>query len=195
MRRYTLPNPEYFFAELMKNEAYARDVHTLLDEIWPHNAYLITGFLTAVDSNWVATTKQGTTKGFNINIPLSVIASVPLSGLADTGINPEWSTSTEESRTTSATGEEIFAVSYSTVKLSYKVSGSGSFIKSTPRVGRPKRAKAHHLAFGDDDDEESDDEVNPNTSMGHEKGTKTVELDNDTRSLPALAEESWIHVA
>ncbi|KFA49973.1 hypothetical protein S40293_10485 [Stachybotrys chartarum IBT 40293] len=126
-------------AELMKTDAYAKDVHTLLDEIWPHNAYLITGFLAAVDSNWVATTKQGTTKAFSINTPLSVIASVPPSGLADTGINPEWSTSTEESRTTSATREEIFAVSYSTVKLSYKVSVSGSFIKSTPpKLAVPK---------------------------------------------------------
>jgi hypothetical protein len=194
VRRYTLPNPQSFFEELMKNEAYARDVHALLDEIWPHNAYLITGFLTATDSNWVATTKQGTTKGLNINIPLSEIAAVPLSGLADTGIAPEWSSSTEESRTTSATGEEIFAVSYSTVKLSYKLSGSGSLFKPTPRIGRPKRAKAHHLAFGDDDDEESDYEDSPSTSGGDGRATKAVELDNDSGSLTVLSGELWISV-
>jgi hypothetical protein len=201
LRRYSLPNPDVYFQELMRNESYARDVRALLDETWPRHAYLVTGFLTATDSSWSAKTNQGTTRGFNITIPISEIVSTPLPvpGLADVGIAPEWSTSTEQSSQTRVSGEEIFAVSYSVVKLSYKFTRSGGFVTSFAAVGRPKRAKAHHLALGHDEYDESDEEDNSNTGthrppVAISEDTGVVELDGETSLLNVAAGELWIDV-
>ncbi len=53
--------------------------------------------------------------------------------------------------------DKIFAVSYSIVKLSYGFNRSPLSVTKTLVICRPKRAKAHHLAFGNDND--SDEEI------------------------------------
>ncbi len=86
--------------------------------------------------------------------------------------------------------EEIFAVSYSIVKLLYGFSRSPLSITKTPVIGRPKRAKAYHLAFGDDDDSDEEIEVSSdededgdgNDNTARKKGVK-IQFGNDVISI------------
>ncbi len=177
VKKYCLPNPERYFQELLKNEHYAGDVGLLLRKLWPRHAYLVTGFLTATESTWKIEDARSKSTGFNLVLPVSGALSVPVPGLVDVEINPHASTSAECRRELHVAGEQIFAVSYSIVKLALKFTSSAGLVTSVPTIGRPKRAKAHHLAFGSNEDEdeeveyESDDDdedtINTSKSGGH----------------------------
>lgn len=187
VKKYSLPNPERYFQELMKNEHYARDVGLLLRKLWPRHAYLVTGFLTATESTWRIEEGRSKSTGFNIALPVSAALPVPVPGLVDMEIHPQASTSAECRRELHVAGEEIFAASYSIVKLAPKFTSSAGLVTSVPIIGRPKRAKAHHLAFGSNDDEEeeveyeSDDNDNDEDTINTSKsGGNTLLHDNIT---------------
>ncbi|KAB5578600.1 hypothetical protein GE09DRAFT_556585 [Coniochaeta sp. 2T2.1] len=187
VRRYTLADPGTSFQQLMKNEYYAKDVRDLLKALWPHQAYLVTGFLTATDSKWTIEESNKTTKGIEITLPVAEAAGVPVPGLANAGLGLSTEAAAHQSRKFSVVGEEIFAVSYSVAKLSYAFGSPLGFVTRMPLVGRPKLAKPHYLAMGPDDEEieyDSDGETDMTTEayLGHSEAdidlNQTITLDH-----------------
>lgn len=176
IKRYTLSNPEQHFQTLMQNEYYARDVHSLLNRNGLHQAYLVTGFLTTTGAIWKIETSYKETNGLNVTIPVTTLAAIPVSGLLDVSANPKITTTMHQAREMCVAEEEIFAVSYSIVKQSYGFDRAALSITKNLAIGRPKRAKAHHLAMGHDDD--SDEEIVVSSSddeYGDDKATKEQE--------------------
>jgi hypothetical protein len=161
VKRYVLPNPEHYFEELMKNEHYSRDVRALLEKVWPHHAYLVTGFLTTTKSAWKIDGSQNSKTALNFTAPVSNVlpAAVAGTGAVDSDGRLGGSGLSQRSDERTVAEEEIFAVSYSVARLSYKPSASKTLFTSNPTVGPPKRAKAHHLAFGNDEEEEEEEEI------------------------------------
>ena len=155
MKRYTISNPEVYFRELMNDESYAGGARKLLQKAWPSHCYLVTGFLTVKGSEWMIEETSSLSQGANATIP--VAKTVAPGHLGDVSVGLSGSSGSQRSYQLSTTGEQIFAASYSTARLSYKVGPSFLSITRTPEIGRPKRAKAHHLAMGADDDEEEID--------------------------------------
>ncbi|KAB5549758.1 hypothetical protein GE09DRAFT_1127637, partial [Coniochaeta sp. 2T2.1] len=187
VRRYTLANPGASFQQLMKNEYYAKDVRDLLKALWPHHAYLVTGFLTATDSKWAIEESNKTTKGIEITLPVAEAAGVPVPGLADAGLGLSTEAAAHQSRKFSVVGEEIFAVSYSVANLSHAFDSPPGFVTRMPLVGRPKLAKPHYMAMGPDDEEieyDSDGETDMTTKayLGHSEAdmdlNQTIILDH-----------------
>jgi hypothetical protein len=162
VKRYTLSNPEHHFQTLMQNEYYARDIRTLLDSNKLHHAYLVTGFLTTTGAVWKIEASCKETNGFNVVIPVSTLASIPVPDLLDFSANPKITTTIHQKREMCVAEEEIFAVSYSIVKQSYGFNRSAFSITKTLAIGRPKRAKAHHLALSHNGD--SDEEIDASSS-------------------------------
>ena len=157
LKRYVLPNPEHYFEELMKNEHYSRDVHALLEKVWPRHAYLVTGFLTATKSAWKIDGSQNNKNALNLTVPISNVLPATVAGAVDSEGRLGGSGSSQQNDERAVAEEEIFAVSYSVARLSYKPSASKTLFTSNPTVGPPKRAKAHHLAFGNDEEEEEEE--------------------------------------
>ncbi len=159
VKRYVLPNPEHYFEELMKNEHYSRDVRALLEKVWPHHAYLVTGFLTTTKSAWKIDGSQNSKTALNFTAPVSNVlpAAVAGTGAVDSDGRLGGSGLSQQSDERTVAEEEIFAVSYSVARLSYKPSASKTLFTSNSTVGPPKRAKAYHLAFGNDEEEEEEE--------------------------------------
>ncbi|PMD20403.1 hypothetical protein NA56DRAFT_646518 [Hyaloscypha hepaticicola] len=159
VKRYVLPNPDHYFEELMKNEHYSRDVRALLEKVWPRHAYLVTGFLTTTKSAWKIDGSQNSKNALNVTVPVSTLLPAAVAGTGAVDINGGLGGlgSSQQSDVRAVAEEEIFAVSYSVARLSYKPSASKTLFTSNPTVGPPKRAKAHHLAFGNDEEEEEEE--------------------------------------
>lgn len=157
VKQYTLPNPERYFEALMQNEHYAQDVRALLESAKSHRAYLVTGFLTAVNASWTIETATNTANSLDANAPLSTLINAPVPSMLDFGLQPRVCSGAQQSRELSSEGEDIFAVSYSVVKLKPQGRPLPGFGIKAPVLGRPKRAKAYHLALGHDED--SDEEI------------------------------------
>lgn len=157
VKRYTLPNPEKYFESLLANQLYARDVHDILEKSTSNQAYLVTGFLTTTGTVWKTGNGRSMTDSVAAKLPLAEVTGVPVPGLFDLGASAEKTTANRHLREMYVAEEEIFAVAYSTVKLSRTFSRSAPhFMTKSPVVGRPKRAGARHLALGLDSDEEID---------------------------------------
>ena len=155
VKRYTLNNPGQYFEALMENKLYAQDVRKLLRSTHFGRAYLVVGFLTTSGATWVQKRTKENTTGGSVTIPISAIAGAP-TGL-DPTISPGISTSSNQERTMHVAEEEIFAVAYSVVKMSYSFDRKAAgFTKKTPVVGPPKRANARHHAFSRESDDEED---------------------------------------
>jgi hypothetical protein len=167
VKQYTLPNPERHFETLMQNQHYVQDVRALLETTKSHRAYSVTDFLTALRATWTIESGTNTANSLGVNIPLSTLVSVPVPGLLDFSFQPRISSSAQQSRELSSGREEIFAVSYSVVKLKHQDVPFPGFGTKAPVLGRPKRAKAYHLA------------------MGHDDGSSEVEPDSDEESIEA----------
>jgi hypothetical protein len=156
VKRYILPNPEHYFEELMKNENYSRDVRTLLEKVRPRHAYLVTGFLTTTKSAWKIDGSQNSKTALNVTVPVSTVLPVAVAGAVDIDGSLGGLGSSQQSDERAVAEEEIFAVSYSVARLSYKPSASKTLFTSNPTIGPPKRAKAYHLALGNDEEEEEE---------------------------------------
>jgi hypothetical protein len=155
VKRYTLPNPEQFFHTLLKNELYARDVRTILKASSAGRAYFVTGFLTITGATWTRKTDRARKGGLTTSMPIIRSVGLAIPGPMDLGMNSVHASTFQNEQDMSVVEEEIFAMSYSTVKLAYRFEPSTSrFLATTLVMGPPKRAKAHHLALGHDSDEE-----------------------------------------
>lgn len=120
VKRYVLPNPEHYFEELMKNENYSRDVRALLEKVRPHHAYLVTGFLTTTKSAWKIDGSQDSKTALNVTVPVSTVLPVAVAGAVDIDGSLGGSGSSQQSDERAVAEEEIFAVSYSVARFSYK---------------------------------------------------------------------------
>ena len=170
VKRYTLNNPEQYFKILMQNELYARDVWELLES--STKAYFVVGFLTVTGAIWTQTSGQHSHGSATINVPISELAGVPMPQL-DVQFGPSRTTTFNQSRTMRVVQEEIFAIAYCPAKTRYSFDKTAPrFIKKTPRLGPPKRAKAKRLAmgYGSSDEEIEDDSE-------EEKGHKVIVLE------------------
>lgn len=159
VRQYTLNNPDEYFDLLMENELYAQDVQKLLARTKRGRAYLVTGFLTTSGTLWTRTHGQSHSTGFFAALPIAEVVSAGslpgLQALVDPTVAPSRTTNMELQRQMSVADEEIFAVSYSPVKIKYRIDRKAShFTKKTPTVGPPKRANLQQLALGDEEGEE-----------------------------------------
>ena len=153
MKKYTISNPEEYFRELMNDENYSQGVQKLLQKAWPSHCYLVTGFLTVKGTEWTIEETSSLSQSANARIPVADAAQLAApSHLGDVNIGLSGSTGSQRSYQLSTTEEQIFAVSYSIARLSYRVGPSFLSIIRTPEIGRPKRAKAHHLAMGVDEE-------------------------------------------
>ncbi|KAG4414210.1 hypothetical protein IFR04_012657 [Cadophora malorum] len=159
IKRYVLPNPEYYFQELMGNDHYSRDVRTLLGKVWPRHAYLVTGFLTTIKSAWKIDASRNSDAALQFTVPVCSVLPAAVSGALDIDSGLRGASSSQQSDERAVAEEEIFAVSYSVARLSYKPTATKTLFTSTPTIGPPRRAKAHHLAFGRDDGEKAEEEI------------------------------------
>jgi hypothetical protein len=157
VKKYMLPLPEDHFLRLMQNKFYAQDALRLLQGTQSGRAYLVTGIITATESTWTIETTVGRGKGFNATVPVGEAVGIPDPGLLDVGFGMNGSTSNTRSYTKHVAEEQIIAVAYSVVKLSSKLTWSPNLITQTPVIGRPKRAKGHHLSMGGDDEDEEEE--------------------------------------
>lgn len=173
LRRYMLPNPSVSFRELMTNEHYATDVRSILEKKWPQDAYLITGFLVAVNAKWKMNSARERSTGAEVTVPVAEPAGMPGVRSLDVGAGAGVSSGTKQHREATTTGEEIIAVSYSIAKLSYETSWTAAFLSKAPKIGRAVRAKPHHKSMGDEDEEilewDSGDEDISGPDLGREQ--------------------------
>lgn len=166
LKRYTISNPEEYFRELLLDESYSRGVKKLLHKAWPSHCYLVTGFLTVKGCEWTIKDNSSLSHGGNARIPGAEAALGATGHLGDVRVGFSGSTGAQRSYQLNTTDEQIFAVSYSTARLVYKAGPSFLSITRTPEIGRPKRAKAHHLAMGADDEEELNCASDSDGSLG-----------------------------
>jgi hypothetical protein len=157
VKRYTLKNPDQYFKKLMENELYARDVRELLETTFLSRGYFVVGFLTTVGAVWTQSRSKGHSEGATAKLPVTTITGIPMPQL-DPSISHSHSTTFNQRHCMHVAQEEIFAVAYCVVKMSYSFDkNAASFTRKTPVVGPPKRARARHLALGHGSDEEVDD--------------------------------------
>ncbi|KAI8712273.1 hypothetical protein NCS52_01325000 [Fusarium sp. LHS14.1] len=180
VKKYILPLPEDHFLQLMQNEGYAQDVIRLLQGTRSGRAYFVTGIITATESTWTVKTTVGRGKGFNTTVPVGEAVGIPDPGLLDVGFGLNGSTSNTRSYTKHVAEEQIIALAYSVVKLSSKLTWSPNLITQTPVIGRPKRAKGHHLSMGGgDEDEEEEFEWDSDDEEGAVIEARPKKTDND----------------
>ncbi|KXJ84979.1 hypothetical protein Micbo1qcDRAFT_169775, partial [Microdochium bolleyi] len=129
LTHHTLPNPQFAFRDLMTNDQYAANVRPILERAWPWHAYLVTGFLVAVNAKW---TTQSTT---------------------ERGAGASASTSNGQYRELIAAGENVIALSYSLVRPSVSLTTTAPFVTKKFRIGAPVRAKTLHKFIGDESKE------------------------------------------
>lgn len=177
VKQYALSNPDDFFDLLMAEDLYAADVQKLLANTKRGHAYLVTGFLTTCGTLWTRTNGKSQTAGFSVTVPVAEIVGVPQSALVDPTVNPYRTAKTGLQRQMHVADEEIFAVSYSLVKIRYSFDKNAPhFTKRTPTVGPPVRANVHQLALGDDDDDEEEEQE---TTGAEDADVFIVDMEDD----------------
>lgn len=185
VKQYTLNSPDDIFDMLMENDLYATDVQKLLTTSKRSHGYLVTGFMTTTGTLWTRTKEQSRTKGVAVTLPISqLVPGLPLQ--LDPGIEPSQTTTAGRETAMHISEEQIFAVSYSLVKVKRRFDKNAPrFTKKTPMVGPPKRANMHQLALGEDEDEES---VNVDAEDDAEVDMFLEDIDNEKED--ANAEEA-----
>lgn len=173
VKKYALENPDVYFRQLIKNDHYLQDARELIASTRSGHAYLITGFITTTDTTWTIENTVGGSKSFNATVPLGQATSLPDAGLLDSGFGLNTSNSNTRSHTRHISEEQVFAVSYSVVKLTNKISWVSTAPEPTPMLGRPKRAKAHHLAMNRGEDS-GDEEIEWDSEDSDVQVTKRV---------------------
>ncbi|EMT72256.1 hypothetical protein NOF04DRAFT_19371 [Fusarium oxysporum II5] len=151
VKKYVLSSPEIYFEQLMENEDYAKDARDLLSKAKGNRGYLVTGFITASEATWTTENATGRGGGFDASVPVGQACGVPDSGFLDISLGVNSVTNNTQSYTRHVVGEQIFAISYSTVQLSEKRIWPSNNVNHTPVITGPKKAKAHHLAMGNKD--------------------------------------------
>lgn len=193
VKRYLLPDPEATFQSLMKSDGYSRDVRALLEQCIARQGYFVTGFLTATDDSWLIEASQQELQQFNITLPYSDSADMPVPFLYQDLLGPELAILSEPcEQPPSFANEQIFAVSYKVAKLPQPMSPispmSGGQLSpgAQPGTRRPKRRNAYHLVS-----RQTEDSWVPSSSSSPEMMPSyddSVQLDDDD-SMGLQAEE------
>lgn len=168
LNTYSMENVHLVFKNLMKSPPFAKGAEELLRGIWPRDAYFVTGFITAINSQWTITDTVGGKRAMKATLPIGKLSGVPdgLGGPLDASGQANTTLVGKHNRQMTVEAEEIIAVSYFTVKLKHTIDfGSGS-IKRVPVFGKARRAKNNELAMGGSDDEK--DEVDYDSSSDAE---------------------------
>ncbi|RYP00338.1 hypothetical protein DL764_006538 [Monosporascus ibericus] len=155
VKTYSLSNPDAIFDRLMQNDKYAADVQKLFASIKKRQAFFVTGFLTTSGATWTRRHGESRTNGFTAAIPVSAaVTGLPIpTELIDPAIEPSRTVSGSIQKTMKVEEEQIFAMSYSLVKITYQLTKR----KTQPgiaRIGPPVLAKLRDLAFGEADEED-----------------------------------------
>ncbi|RYO88755.1 hypothetical protein DL766_005195 [Monosporascus sp. MC13-8B] len=155
IKTYALSNPDAIFDMLMQNNKYAADVQKLCASITKRQAFLVTGFLTTSGATWTRRHGEKRTGGFTAAIPVSAaVAGLPIPAeLIDPAIEPSRMVGGSIQKTMKVEEEQIFAMSYSLVKITYHLTKKKTQ-PGTPRIGPPVLAKLRDLAFGETEEED-----------------------------------------
>lgn len=167
LKRYTLNNPAIWFKRLMENKDYERDVRNLVKGTSFGRAYLVVGFLTATGAIWTESQARSVSAGFQVTIPISTAVGCPTPSVTDPQISPSVANERIYKLHKHIVEEEIFAVAYDEVKISYNIGPKPTKWGPTVVIGRPVKADARNLAFSNDSDdgivssgdEEDEDEI------------------------------------
>lgn len=116
VKRYSLSNPEPKFAKLMENPHYAAAVSSILAGKRSGKGYLVTGFMTTTNATWSKGTIKDRAFGGGVTLDPGLLAGGVPSGFG-VGVDASRSTSTSKQSGWVSPGEEIFAVSYVSLKL------------------------------------------------------------------------------
>lgn len=155
VRRYSLNNPGEYFNALTKDELYKRDVCAFLKET-SEKAYFVIGFLTTSNATWTHDDSGSSTLAVDAAVPVSTVAAgfgVPVPPIVDPSFTIQRNARYAANTHHDSPDEEIFAVAYAPVKTHKFGFGKTKAVQ----IGRAKTAGANHLAFGDSDDEEDDE--------------------------------------
>lgn len=139
----------------MRDDNYAQDARELIAGTSAGRVYLVTSFITASEATWTIENTTTSGSGFNSTIPIGQATGFPDPGF-DVGFGVNGSNSNTRSHTRHVSEEQIFAISYSVVKLSTRFTWFSKDAQ-TPVVSRPKRAKAYHLAMSSENDGEDEE--------------------------------------
>ncbi|KAK3293062.1 uncharacterized protein B0H64DRAFT_376031 [Chaetomium fimeti] len=144
VKRYSLSNPERRFAELMEDPRYAAEVSSLLAKKRSHRGYLVTGFMTTTNSAWSKSATDDKSLKTGVTLDPSLITSGAPSGL-DIGVDTSHNVSGSNQSEWVSPNEEIFAVSY----VSLKFEGSGLLGRGPkkPVIGDVVLASNGHAAL------------------------------------------------
>ncbi|KAK1831535.1 hypothetical protein QBC39DRAFT_93047 [Podospora conica] len=173
VKRYTLSNPESKFAKLMENPQYAADVSSLLARKRSGKAYLVTGFMTTTNTTWSKGISKVRSVGAGVTLDPGLLAGGAPSGFG-VGVDASRSTSASRQSEWVSPGEEIFAVSY----VSLRLEGGGVLRRGPkkPVVGDVVLASNGHAALAggarehppvsDSESDSDEDEDGESTQVG-----------------------------
>jgi hypothetical protein len=173
VKRYTLNDPGKAFNALMENEHYARDVRELLKDTSFGRAYLVVGFLTTTGTKWKLSESRSVSAGVQVTLPVQS----PLPGIGDPQLHPSFSTTSRQGQHQHVIKEEIFAVAYNKIKISYSLDRSTRKLKKTPVLGRAIRPAGRQFAFrGESDSSDSSDDEDGTKDAGERDDSHTMEV-------------------
>lgn len=159
-KKYAFEDPDEIFDTLMENELYAADVLKFISMNKKNRTYLVTGFMTATGTLWKRTNDQSLSSKFSVKLPISQAVAPFFPLPIDLIIGPSQKTTVGRTSEMRVDEEQIFAVSYSLVKVKRRFDkNSPRFMKKTPVIGPPMRANMRQLAMGEDEDEDEDEGV------------------------------------
>jgi hypothetical protein len=168
VKRYSLSNPERRFAELMDNPRYAAEVSSLLAKKRSHRGYLVTGFMTTKNSTWSKTATADMSLDGGVTLDAGLIVSGAPPGL-DIGVDASHAVSRLNQSEWMSPNEEIFAVSY----VSLKLEGNGLLGRGPKRpvIGDVVLASNRHAALSggpqtDSDEEETESDSESDSDQG-----------------------------
>jgi hypothetical protein len=153
VKQYSLKQPKKVFDYLMTDAGYAKDTLRLPRESGNSKVFMVSGFLTTTGTLWTLSSTSQHTTGFTVTVPVSVAAGVLVPGLTDPSVSPQYKTEGSISRSM-FTAEEIFAISYHTIKIERRIDLEARKINRQPVFGQPRRVKRRHLGLGAESDEE-----------------------------------------
>ncbi|KAF2100225.1 hypothetical protein NA57DRAFT_54323 [Rhizodiscina lignyota] len=152
VKRYVLGHdPADVFDTLMSNDHYSADVEKLFARSGKNHAYFVTGFLTTTGTKWTRGMTKARSVGINVTVPVTAIAGAPMA-FGNPNIAPKTTRKAGVDVSETVATEQVFAVSYNVVKISYRYERAQGGIKKVVKIGAPQRANAKTLALGEDDD-------------------------------------------
>jgi len=173
VKRYSLEQTKDVFTSLMSDEVYSEEVRRLLRENDVRKAYFVTGFITTEGSLWKRERKGGHDSGVNGELPLTSIATGPISRL-DLGVKMSSSDNHVREQKFESKEPLVFAVAYDVVKMKRTFNKTvPGYFKDKVVLGPARYANRKYLTLGPDD-EEIIEEEDPDEDS-HQEGDVELE--------------------